>query len=86
MKMFGILVNAVLIFLILISVIKAPVGKTVTHGAILDERDEMLRKMDEKSPYYGKLSRQIWEYAEVGYKEMKSSQLLKSERKRLSVN
>ena len=79
MKMFRILVNAVLIFLILISVIKAPVGKTVTHGAIPDERDEMLRKMDEKAPYYGKLSRQIWEYAEVGYKEMRSSQLLKSE-------
>lgn len=44
-----------------------------------DERDEMLRKMDAQSEYFGKLSRQIWEWAEVGYKEKQSAELLKTE-------
>jgi aminobenzoyl-glutamate utilization protein B len=42
-------------------------------------REEMLRKMDERAEHYGKLSRQIWEFAEVGYKEKQSADLLKSE-------
>ncbi len=47
--------------------------------AIPDERDEILRKMDSRSEHFGDLSRRIWEFAEVGYKEKQSSDLLKSE-------
>ena len=43
-----------------------------------DDRDEMLRKMDAQAEHYGKLSRQIWEFAEVGYKEKQSAELLKT--------
>jgi aminobenzoyl-glutamate utilization protein B len=54
----------------------AAIGVRAVH---FDGRDEMLRKMDERAEHYGKLSRQIWEFAEVGYKEKQSSELLKSE-------
>ncbi len=48
-------------------------------SAAADDRTELLRKMDAQAEHFGKLSRQIWEYAEVGYKEARSSALLKSE-------
>ena len=54
-------------------------SSTITTGAAADGRDEMLRKMDERSDHFGELSRRIWEFAEVGYKEKQSSDLLKSE-------
>ncbi len=44
-----------------------------------DDRDEMLRRMDERAEHFGELSRRIWEFAEVGYKEKQSSELLRSE-------
>jgi aminobenzoyl-glutamate utilization protein B len=44
-----------------------------------DDRDEILRKMDARAEHYGQLSRQIWEFAEVGYKEKQSAELLKTE-------
>src|SRR5262245_19492562 len=47
--------------------------------APLNEREEILRKMDEQAPYFGEISRRIWEFAEVGYKEKESSALLRSE-------
>lgn len=46
---------------------------------ITDDRDQLLRKMDERAEHFGQLSRRIWEFAEVGYKEKQSSDLLKSE-------
>src|SRR5687767_8837578 len=56
---------------------------TSTFGGLFapprDDRDEMLRKMDERAERYGDLSRRIWEIAEVGYKEKQSAELLKSE-------
>jgi aminobenzoyl-glutamate utilization protein B len=45
---------------------------------IEDDRDALLRKMDERADHFGELSRRIWEFAEVGYKEKQSSDLLKS--------
>jgi aminobenzoyl-glutamate utilization protein B len=45
-------------------------------------RTELLRRMDAEAPQYAKLSRQIWEFAEVGYTETKSSALLADELKR----
>lgn len=44
-----------------------------------DNRDELLRKMDAQAQHYGELSRRIWEFAEVGYKEKQSADLLKAE-------
>lgn len=44
-----------------------------------DGRAELLRKMDGQAQHFGDLSRRIWEFAEVGYKETKSAELLKSE-------
>lgn len=52
-------------------------AKPVAQAA--DEREELLRKMDAQAPHYGELSRKIWEFAEVGYKEKQSSALLKAE-------
>ncbi len=44
-----------------------------------DDRAEMLKKMDTHAAHYGDVSRQVWEFAEVGYKETRSSALLKQE-------
>jgi aminobenzoyl-glutamate utilization protein B len=52
---------------------------TALLAAQTDDRAAMLAKMDSRADYYGKLSRQIWEFAEVGYKEVKSSNLLRGE-------
>ena len=41
--------------------------------------DHILRRMDREAAHYAKLSHQIWEFAEVGYTETKSSALLASE-------
>lgn len=46
-----------------------------------DDRDDILKKMDGRADYYGEMSRRIWEFAEVGYKENNSSNLLKAELK-----
>jgi aminobenzoyl-glutamate utilization protein B len=45
------------------------------------ERNQFLTQMDVRSAHYGDVSRKIWEMAELGYKEVKSSALLKSELK-----
>jgi aminobenzoyl-glutamate utilization protein B len=44
-----------------------------------DDKSELLQKMDARAAHYGDVSRKIWEFAEVGYKENKSAELLKSE-------
>ncbi|UOB18033.1 amidohydrolase [Abyssalbus ytuae] len=38
--------------------------------------EEILSELDQKTEYYGNIGLQIWEYAEVGYKEEKSADLL----------
>lgn len=43
------------------------------------DREKMMSRMDGQAAQYGEISRQIWEYAEVGYKEAKSSNLLKEQ-------
>jgi len=44
-----------------------------------EERKQILAKMDGRAAYYGDMSRKIWEFAEVGYKEVKSSAVLRDE-------
>jgi aminobenzoyl-glutamate utilization protein B len=58
------------------SLIKLPTASSLAQA---DERSELLRKMDARAPHFGDLSRKVWEFAEVGYKETKSSELLKAE-------
>jgi aminobenzoyl-glutamate utilization protein B len=43
------------------------------------DRARMMEEMDARGSHYGEISRQIWEWAEVGYKETRSSALLRSE-------
>ncbi len=45
------------------------------------ERIRLLERMDDTAQRYGDLSRKIWEFAETGYKEVKSSALLRDELK-----
>ncbi len=44
-----------------------------------EDKAVLLQKMDARAAHYGEVSRKIWEFAEVGYKENKSADLLKSE-------
>jgi aminobenzoyl-glutamate utilization protein B len=44
-----------------------------------DDRAAMLQKMDARAQHFGDVSKQVWEFAEVGYKEVRSSALLKQE-------
>lgn len=50
-----------------------------TTFLVADDKSALLQKMDSQAGHYGDVSRQIWEFAEVGYKESKSAALLKSE-------
>jgi aminobenzoyl-glutamate utilization protein B len=43
------------------------------------DKPALLQKMDTRAAHYGEVSRTIWEFAEVGFKEEKSAALLKSE-------
>lgn len=45
------------------------------------DHEAILKKIDDRAEYFGQLSRRIWEFAEVGYKEKQSSDLLKAELK-----
>lgn len=45
------------------------------------DKQALLKQMDTRAAHYGDVSQQIWEFAEVGYKEFKSAELLKSELK-----
>jgi aminobenzoyl-glutamate utilization protein B len=47
--------------------------------ALAADKETLLKQMDARAAHYGEVSRQIWEFAEVGYKEFKSAELLKSE-------
>ncbi len=60
----------------ILSIFSLP-ATTAKHS--FDEREEILKKMDGRAEYFGDLSRRIWEFAEVGYKENNSSSLLKAE-------
>lgn len=46
-----------------------------------DSRRALLQSIEQNAQRLGELSRQIWEFAEVGYKETKSSALLRDELK-----
>ena len=41
-----------------------------------DDKSALLEKMNARAAHYGDVSRTIWEFAEVGYKEHKSAALV----------
>src|SRR3984893_11014492 len=51
----------------------------VAGALVADDKSALLQKMDAHAVHYGEVSRKIWEFAEVGYKENKSAELLKAE-------
>lgn len=51
----------------------------ISLGAQQDQSAAILGKLDKATPHYGELAHQIWELAELGYKEEKSSLLLQQE-------
>ena len=63
-----------------VSVILA-IATTAVPVAAQEWRKQVLQRLDGKAEQYGQLSRAIWEAAEVGYKETKSSALLRDELK-----
>lgn len=44
-----------------------------------DDRDRILQNIESRAAHFGELSRKIWDFAELGYKETRSAELLKSE-------
>src|SRR5580704_15666196 len=48
-------------------------------AALAGDKETLLKQMDARAAHYGDVSRQIWEFAEVGFKEHKSAELLMSE-------
>jgi len=61
--------------LLLVLLISAPVCAQKLKS------DAVIKSLDAKSDHYGNLALKIWEYAEVGYQEEKSSKLLQAELK-----
>ena len=51
----------------------------VASPLVADDKSALLQTMDARAAHYGEVSRKIWEFAEVGYKENRSAELLKSE-------
>jgi aminobenzoyl-glutamate utilization protein B len=47
--------------------------------ALLVAQDELIQRVDARAARFGELSRKIWEFAEVGYKEKRSAGLLAEE-------
>lgn len=52
---------------------------TIGYGQTEVDKQNILTLIDQNSDTYGQLSRQIWEFAEVGYQEEKSSKLLQEQ-------
>ena len=60
---------------ILVAAVPRPTGS----GIEAKDRRQLIDRMDGQSAHFGDLSKKIWEFAEVGYKEKQSAALLKSE-------
>src|SRR5674476_1593047 len=50
-----------------------------TTPLVADDKSALLQAIDAHAAHYGDVSRKIWEFAEVGFKENQSAALLKSE-------
>src|SRR3954447_7123350 len=50
-----------------------------TASVFAQDKRAIIQNMDSRAAHYGDVSRKIWEFAEVGFKENQSAALLKSE-------
>src|SRR5664280_783035 len=50
-----------------------------TIPLLADDKSALLQSMDARAAHYGDISRKIWEFAELGFKENQSAALLQSE-------
>lgn len=66
-------------FLIVMIVVPLLFGAATAQPQVAADRSDLLKQMDARAQHFADISRQIWEFAEVGYKEVRSSDLLKSE-------
>src|SRR5688500_18875102 len=57
------------------------IAATAIPVAAQNWRAQVIQGLDDRAEQYGQLSRAIWEAAEVGYKETKSSALLRDQLK-----
>ena len=55
------------------------IAATASGTAAQEWRPLLTKSIDAKADHYGQLSRQIWEFAEVGYKETASAEILRAE-------
>lgn len=51
----------------------------LTLALVLAVQDDLIQRVDARAARFGDLSRKIWEFAEVGYKERRSVELLAAE-------
>lgn len=49
------------------------------QATVTKEQKEVIANLDKKKDHYGEVSKKIWDLAEVGYKEVKSSAILEEE-------
>jgi aminobenzoyl-glutamate utilization protein B len=56
--------------------------KAATANPLEAEKQAMIGNLDKRFDEYAKISKQIWDYAELGYMEEKSSLLLQEQLKK----
>jgi aminobenzoyl-glutamate utilization protein B len=54
-------------------------GMILCAACFAADKDDVLARMDARATHFGEVSRQIWDYAELGYKETRSAALLRDE-------
>ena len=60
--------------LLLAAAVAAPKATPAPTPAFKDaDKTKLIAALDAKASHYGDLSRKIWEFSEVGYKETKSA-------------
>ncbi|WP_232793688.1 amidohydrolase [Siphonobacter sp. SORGH_AS_0500] len=55
---------------------------TIGFSQAQADKQKVISSLQDKTDYYGAISQKIWDYAEVGYQETKSSALLQAELKK----
>lgn len=65
-----------IILLLLVFSVSANAQK---NNALSNEKQKLIATLNNKTEYYGSIAKQIWNLAEVGYQEYKSSTLLQEE-------
>ena len=62
------------------SILLAGLVTSISHGQLTDsDRATLVQRLDRRAEHLAAMSDQIWEFAEVGYQETKSTALLKEE-------